>query len=227
MRCHRDPRDQCADGKCARRSASPQRQGETDTIGGSPQPGCASFEVVPQRIDPVIRFQVFFDEARAAPRLAVGYVRHRTDQPAAFAQSRTMPTSPPANATSAAYALEATTWLALKGHIPGHPMHDPAAWSAWRSALHAALKNCAENGPYSTLSYQQKNLALPVRVKVNRTGFPEAPTQFGIPTWGQDGNYATAPVPDRTEVMRLGARAGGTGWEGLIQVQALISPPAS
>ena len=56
-----------------------------------------------------------------------------------------MPTVP-INATSAAaYALEASTWLALDGRIPGHPMHDPAAWAAWRKALHAALDASREH----------------------------------------------------------------------------------
>ena len=41
--------------------------------------------------------------------------------------------------TDDAYALEASTWFALQGHIPGDPLHDAVAWRAWRVALHAAL----------------------------------------------------------------------------------------
>jgi hypothetical protein len=59
-----------------------------------------------------------------------------------------MPTYPPVTTVAAAYELEASTWLALEGRIPGHPKHDPDAWSAWRHALHAALKlSTSENSP--------------------------------------------------------------------------------
>jgi hypothetical protein len=59
--------------------------------------------------------------------------------------------------TAAAYALEARAWLALEGRIPGHPLHDAAAWAAWRSALHAASKASAENGWASAPSGAQQD----------------------------------------------------------------------
>lgn len=55
-----------------------------------------------------------------------------------------MPASPPLNPVAAAYALEASAWLALRGTIPGQPLHDPVAWTAWRQALHAALRAAAD-----------------------------------------------------------------------------------
>jgi hypothetical protein len=54
------------------------------------------------------------------------------------------------NPAADAYALEASAWLALEGHIPGDPRHDPAAWAAWRLALHAALKASQEDAGLSS-----------------------------------------------------------------------------
>lgn len=73
------------------------------------------------------------------------YVRHRTDDAAAPYQSRSVSTPPSPDPVADAYALEARAWLALEGRIPGDPRHNPAAWAAWRLALHAALKASEEN----------------------------------------------------------------------------------
>jgi hypothetical protein len=54
--------------------------------------------------------------------------------------------SPCLDVTADAYDLESSTWLALEGHIPGDPLHNPRAWAAWRLALHAALQAATGSG---------------------------------------------------------------------------------
>ena len=84
-------------------------------------------------------------------------MRHRTDELGPRDYCRTMPTPAIKLALASAYALEASAWLALEGHIPGDPEHDPKAWDAWRSALHAALKVSDESMARATRARREQN----------------------------------------------------------------------
>lgn len=72
-----------------------------------------------------------------------------------------MPTPPLQVAAANAYAMEASTWAALQGHLPGHPYHDPVAWAAWLIALRFATRHSEA----AAVAAHARQHASPIRVR--------------------------------------------------------------